>query len=404
MPIARFVESERPALLELHLLRLGLAADRASKLSRDDGLGHLLITGASKAALALVQASHPGLSLVPGDEERARGSLLLSGSHEALEALASALAAQGPETAPTGLAIARALRSQTEPPAPTQIGRRLFSWGSRTFVMGIVNVTPDSFSDGGHFAKADDAVAHGERLAAEGADILDIGGESTRPGAEPVGAQQEIDRVVPVIEALSRRVEVPLSIDTTKAEVAEMAVKAGASLVNDISGFKFDTAMAPAIANSGAAACAMHIQGVPRSMQHSPSYFDVVGEVMEQLQASVDHALRCGVAPGKVLVDPGLGFGKTADHNLFLLRNLAQLKSLGLPILVGASRKSFIGKLTGLPVEARLPGSLAILSAAILGGADVVRVHDIAESVAAAKMVDAVARAREGGFAFLPRS
>jgi dihydropteroate synthase len=289
------------------------------------------------------------------------------------------------------------------PPA-TIIGKRRFEWGSRTFLMGVINVTPDSFSDGGKHATPDTAVAAGERLASDGADLIDIGGESTRPGALPVSVEEELGRVIPVIERLSKRVEVPLSIDTTKAKVAEAAVRAGASLVNDISGLRFDEAMAPTLARLGVAACVMHMQGTPRTMQQAPSYVDLMAEVAESLRGSIELGVKAGMATERIIIDPGIGFGKTAGNNLFLLRHLGQLRSLSRPILIGASRKSFIGKISGRAVGERLPGSLAVLAAAALNGADIVRVHDVAESVVAAKIVDAIARATEGGSAFVDRS
>ncbi|MGI5862496.1 MAG: dihydropteroate synthase [Myxococcales bacterium] len=396
MPTVRVLSNDSAGLFRLHLRRLGLVADSVAR-EADAQAWSALLTGVARDELAAAKLQADGLRVVEGDAERAPGTLILSGTRAQARALAARLDAAGAGE------LARALfQALDEPkPQPTQIGSRRFEWGSRTFVMAIVNVTPDSFSDGGRFFSTDSAVAHGERLAEEGADLLDVGGESTRPGAEPVSAEQEIERVVPVIERLAKRTDVPISIDTTKASVAKAALEAGASLVNDISGFRFDPEMAPTLARSGAAACAMHIQGVPRTMQHQPSYLDVVGEVIEYLQASVALAERCGVARERILIDPGIGFGKTGGHNLFLLRNLRQLKSLGLPILVGASRKRFVGTITGKEQpQDRLAGSLAVHAAAVMNGADVVRVHDVEVTVAAVKMIDAVARAAEGGLSF----
>lgn len=400
MPMVRFIDSESEELLTLHLARIGARGQRMAG-ARDGVLLRALVTGLPPGALEGLP-SGDGLPEVIAGGESASGAALLAGSRASLARLARAASERGGAPAQLGSSLLAALERHGAPPAPTAIGRRTFAWGSRTFLMAVVNVTPDSFSDGGRYPTPEAAVAAAERLCADGADLIDVGGESTRPGAEPVPAQQEIDRVAPVVERLARLVDAPISVDTTKSAVAEAALRAGASLVNDISGFAFDTLMAPTIARLGAAACAMHIQGVPRTMQASPTYFDVVGEVMERLQACLDHGMRCGIPRERILVDPGLGFGKTAAHNLFLLRNLAQLKSLGQPVLIGASRKSFIGAVTGRRVGERLPGSLAILSAAILGGADVVRVHDVAESKVAAQMIDALARADSGGFAFEP--
>jgi dihydropteroate synthase len=274
----------------------------------------------------------------------------------------------------------------------TTIGCHNFAWGSRTYLMGIVNVTPDSFSDGGKHLDSRIAVEAGIRLVEEGADILDIGGESTRPGSLPVTAEEELKRVLPVITQLRKQVKVPISIDTTKALVARHAVEAGADLVNDISGLRFDSQMAPTCAELGAAICIMHIRGVPRHMQDHPSYQDVVSEVLQELQQSLAIAQSAGIPSNRILVDPGIGFGKTLEHNLALLKNLKVLRSLGHPVLVGVSRKSFIGKLTNRTVEQRLSGSIAALAACVMQGADIIRVHDVVESVAAAKIVDALYR------------
>ncbi|MGC4114670.1 MAG: dihydropteroate synthase [Myxococcales bacterium] len=334
-----------------------------------------------------------------GDSERARGSALLYSPREQLRTLSQAMS--GP-LAELGRLLAEALERTSKAPAPMTIGKRTFEWGSRTYLMGVINVTPDSFSDGGKHATLDAAVAAGERLAAEGVDLIDVGGESTRPGSEPVPVDLEIARVVPVVERLAKVVDVPISVDTTKARVMEEAARAGAACANDISGLTFDPEMASTCARLGLPVCLMHIRGVPRTMQAAPTYLDLVGEVIEGLKASMDIALRHGLPAEKLVIDPGLGFGKTAEHNLFLLRNLSQLRALGRPILVGASRKSFIGKLTGRSVGDRLSGSLAVLASAVLAGADLVRVHDVAESKVAAQVADAIARAKEGGLAFAP--
>lgn len=389
----RFVCWEEAGCLAQHRGRLGLAPLPGEQVLR------ALVTGAPPGTADAFPSGEGLPKAWPGDPERAPGTLLLTGRRADFERLCVEVADRQTLVELREALQVALVRVGVAPPA-TRIGPRLFEWGSRTFLMGVVNVTPDSFSDGGRHASADTAVAAGERLAAEGADLIDIGGESTRPGADPVGAEQELERVLPVLERLSRLVEVPLSVDTTKARVAEAALSAGASLINDVSGFRFDPRMAETVARAGAAACVMHMQGVPRSMQAAPHYLDVLGEVMESLKASLDLAVRCGVHEERLLVDPGLGFGKQPGHNLFLLRHLGQLRALGRPILVGASRKSFIGKVTGRAVGERLPGSLAILAAAVLAGADVVRVHDVAESSVAARMIDAVRRADEGGLAY----
>jgi len=266
--------------------------------------------------------------------------------------------------------------------------------------MGIVNVTPDSFSDGGaHFSPAA-AIAHGRELIAQGADMLDIGGESTRPGAEPVSEDEELRRVLPVIDGL-RDAGVPLSIDTFKPNVARRALNAGASLINDISGLR-DDAMLDVLAETGAQACVMHMQGSPKTMQADPRYDDVGAEVLDELESALQRVERRGVAREKLMVDPGIGFGKTAQHNLFLLQRAADLRLLGAPVLIGVSRKGFLGALTGgKAASERVVASASV--AAILaseGAVDWVRVHDVSETKDALAVGDAIRLARDGGKRF----
>ena len=257
--------------------------------------------------------------------------------------------------------------------------------------MGVLNATPDSFSDGGRFASVEDAVTHGCRMAEAGADILDVGGESTRPGAAPVGPTEEAARVVPVVEAIAARVDVLISVDTTKAVVAREALDAGASMVNDISALTFDPEMADVVSMAGAGLCVMHMRGTPRTMQHEPHYHDVVSEVGEFLAAAVRRAESAGVATRAILVDPGIGFGKTLAHNLALVRAGATLRErVGRPVLVGPSRKSFLGALTGRPVGERLHATAAAVAACVMHGAQVVRVHDVAMTCDVVKVLDAV--------------
>lgn len=245
--------------------------------------------------------------------------------------------------------------------------------------MGVVNVTPDSFSDGGLFLDADAAVAHGERLAAEGAAILDVGGESTRPGAEPVEVDEELARVVPVVERLVAARAAEVSVDTSKLEVAEAALKAGASIVNDVTAFRFAPEMAGLVADRGAVCCLMHMRGEPRTMQRDPTYRDVVGEVRAFLEERLEFAVGEGVREDRVWLDPGIGFGKTVEHNLELLRRLDEIVAIGRPVVIGTSRKTFLGRLTGRPEGDRLPGTIATNVIAMERGARVFRVHDVRE-------------------------
>jgi len=260
----------------------------------------------------------------------------------------------------------------------------------RTALVGVLNVTPDSFSDGGRYLDPENAIARGVKLAEEGADLIDIGGESSRPGARPVSAEEELERVVPVIRGLRRALSVPLSIDTYKARVARVALEEGVDVVNDISAMRFDPEMVRVIAAAKVPVVLMHMQGTPRTMQERPYYRDVVEEVKGFLQERIEFALESGVGPEQILVDPGIGFGKELEHNLALLRGLPALASLGRPILVGPSRKTFIGKILGVGPEERLEGSLAAAVAAVLAGANMIRIHDVREARRAIGIADAL--------------
>jgi dihydropteroate synthase len=263
--------------------------------------------------------------------------------------------------------------------------------------MGVVNVTPDSFSDGGLFLDADAAVEHGLRLTAEGADVLDVGGESTRPGAESVSEDEELRRVVPVIERLASDGRARLSIDTTKVAVARAALDAGASLVNDVSAFRFDPGMAALVAETDVGCCLMHMLGEPRTMQEDPRYDDVVSEVKAFLEERLAFAVSEGVDEERVWLDPGIGFGKTVEHNLELLRRLDEIVAIGRPVVVGTSRKSFLGKLAGGRDEGeRLPGTIATNVLALERGASVFRVHDVAQNADALAVAAATVRTDVG--------
>ncbi len=259
----------------------------------------------------------------------------------------------------------------------------------RPLVMGIVNVTPDSFSDGGAHADADSAIAWGRALAEQGAAILDVGGESTRPGSAPVDVAEELERVIPVISALAT-LPVPVSIDTRRAPVARAAIETGATIVNDVSGFR-DPEMVAVVAESNAGVVVMHMLGEPGTMQDDPRYEDVVSEVVDYLAGQAASLVDAGVAPERIAVDPGIGFGKTLEHNLELLARVDEISELGYPVVVGVSRKRFIGALTGIETPAdRLAGSLAAGIAALQAGAHVLRVHDVAETVEAVSVWSAI--------------
>jgi dihydropteroate synthase len=269
---------------------------------------------------------------------------------------------------------------------------RILEIGRRTLIMGVINATPDSFSGDGMAGDVKAMVARGEAMAADGADILDVGGESTRPGAEPMPAEVETERVVPVIEGLAARVRIPISIDTYKSRVAEAALDAGAAIVNDITALRGDPDMAAVAADRGAPVIIMHMLGTPRTMQDNPRYDDLMGEIAAYLWDSVSIAEQAGVPRDQVVIDPGFGFGKTVQHNLEIVRRLGELKSLGQPVLLGPSRKSTIGKVLDLPAEERLEGTLALVALAVANGVDIVRVHDVQAAGRAARMADAVVR------------
>jgi dihydropteroate synthase len=280
--------------------------------------------------------------------------------------------------------------------APSE-ANRLIRWGPRlldfrrkTFVMGILNCTPDSFHAFSRLGTLREAVQAADDMIRAGADILDVGGESTRPGSDPVPAAEEIRRVVPVIEAIRAGGDVTISVDTRNRETAERALDAGADIVNDVSALAYDAGMARLVAERGVPVVLMHMRGTPKTMQAEAVYTDVVAEVLRELSASVDAAIAAGISRRRIIVDPGIGFAKGTEDNLRLLRRLPSFRALGLPLLVGLSRKRFIGDVTGLPVEERLAGTIAAGTIAVLGGADIVRVHDVAEAVAMVRVIDAV--------------
>jgi len=259
--------------------------------------------------------------------------------------------------------------------------------------MGVLNVTPDSFSDGGRHFDAGEAVEHALQCVEDGAGIIDIGGESTRPGSDAVPLDEELRRTIPVIKALSAKIRVPISIDTCKAEVARRAIDAGASMVNDISGLRFDPGMAEVVAVSGVPVIVMHIKGTPRDMQSNPAYEALIPEIMDYLRTSIRIAADAGVDENRIIIDPGIGFGKTFNHNLQILKNLEEFQTLQKPISVGVSRKAFIGKiLGGAPPEQRMEGTAAAVAIAVFNGAQLVRVHDVKEVAKVVRVADAIRR------------
>jgi dihydropteroate synthase len=276
----------------------------------------------------------------------------------------------------------------------------IFDFGTKTYIMGILNVTPDSFSDGGKFFSIDNAVNHALEMEKDGADIIDIGGESTRPGSKPVSVDEEISRVIPVIEQLSNKIRIPLSIDTYKSEVAKKALDLGVAMVNDITALRHDKNLVSIVADFNVPICLMHMKGEPQNMQKNPTYEDVVKEIYDFFDERIKYAISSGIKKQNIIIDPGLGFGKRTgngiEDNSDIIHRLSELKDLGYPILIGASRKTFIGNMCGckrpLAVNERLGGSIAAANTAVMNGADIVRVHDVKETRQSLDFVDKIVR------------
>ncbi|RAL21623.1 dihydropteroate synthase [Lujinxingia litoralis] len=277
-----------------------------------------------------------------------------------------------------------------------EVGTRALPFGNRAYIMGVVNVTPDSFSDGGEFFGPRAAIAHGQELARSGATLLDVGGESTRPGAAPVSLHEELQRVIPVVEGLAQTTEAWISVDTTKAEVARQAINAGAHIINDISAMRFDADMARVVADHQVGVVLMHTAGRPANMQDQIPEGDIVEEVISHLSQRVESALAAGIARHRIILDPGIGFGKSVDQNFRLIAELGRLRTLGCPVLLGTSRKSLIGAVTGRPPSQRLMGTAATVACGIMCGADIVRVHDVSEMVDVVQVTQALCQMPAG--------
>ncbi len=281
-----------------------------------------------------------------------------------------------------------------------RIGNKNFEIGKQTIIMGTLNVTPDSFSDGGKYFSIESAVNHAITMEKEGADIIDIGGESTRPGSKPVSLEEEINRVIPVLEELVKKIKIPMSIDTYKSKIAKKALDIGANIINDITALKGDKLLASVVAQYDVPICLMHMKGSPRNMQKNPVYDDVVREITAFLKKRADYATSCDIKKNNIILDPGLGFGKRTgkgiEDNCEILKRLSELKNLGYPILIGASRKTFIGNICGakksLPVNERLEGSLAAACIGVVNGADIIRVHDVKKTRRCLDIVDCIIR------------
>ena len=274
--------------------------------------------------------------------------------------------------------------------SPLVIGGKTFDFENKTYVMGILNITPDSFSDGGSYSSVEEALKRSREMVEEGAHIIDIGGESSRPGAQHVSEEEELLRVLPVIKRLVQEIDIPISIDTYKSGVAKACIEAGAHIINDISGMKGDPDMANTAARLKVPCILMHMRGTSKTMQNNPTYDNLMGELVKELGESLEIALEAGVVKENIILDPGIGFGKTSEHNLEILKGLKKVASMGYPILVGASRKRFIGEILGATADNRLEGSLAVAAISAWEGASILRVHDVEETVKLLKVLDAV--------------
>jgi len=295
-----------------------------------------------------------------------------------------------PDLVSLGQSIKEAIQNVTRTHYTLRCRKRKWVLGKRTLLMGVLNVTPDSFSDGGLFLDKEKAVAHGLRMVEDGADIIDVGGESTRPGSKPVEEEEELRRVIPVIESLEKEVEAPISIDTNKSSVAQRAIEAGAQIINDISGLHFDPSLAQVAAREDTPLVLMHIRGTPETMQTAVHYGSLFSEIIRYLKDSIHLAESAGLDPGQIIIDPGIGFGKTVEDNLLILKCLREFRILGKAILLGTSRKSFIGKILNAEVQSRLEGTLSSIAVGVLNGAHIIRSHDVPQAKRAIAVADAI--------------
>ena len=297
---------------------------------------------------------------------------------------------QYPDLKILGKSLRETLKNISKTHYTIRCRKKRFTLGKRTLLMGVLNVTPDSFSDGGLYFDKEKAVAHGMRMVEEGADFIDIGGESTRPGSKLIGLEEELRRVIPVIESLAQKVDVPISIDTYKSTVAQRAIEAGAEMINDISGLHFDPNLGQVAAKEDVPIILMHIRGTPETMQKDIHYDSIFSEILQYLRDSIQRAESAGVNPQQIIIDPGIGFGKTLEDNLLIIKNLSEFRVLGKPILLGTSRKSFIGKILNAEVKERLEGTLSSIAIVILNGAHIIRCHDVLQAKKAIAVADAI--------------
>ena len=319
---------------------------------------------------------------------------LLMGNQKHFEKLISKLE-QYPGLNPLGQSIKETLKNISKTQYAIRCRKRTLSLGKRTLLMGVLNITPDSFSDGGLFFDKEKAISHGLAMVEQGADIIDIGGESTRPGSKPLELEEELRRVIPVIKSIAAEVDVPISIDTYKAVVAQRAIEAGAEIINDISGLNFDPNLAKVASKEDIPLVLMHIRGTPETMQKNIHYDSLFSEILQYLKDSIHRAESAGLDPCQIIIDPGIGFGKTVEDNLYIIKNLFEFRVLGKPILLGTSRKSFIGKILNVEAGERLEGTLSSITVGVLNGANIIRCHDVLQAKRAIAVADAIRLAGE---------
>ncbi len=381
------------AVLELE--KIGFPPSRVEQMANETMWLHLKVEGMDRDLVQFLQKKvrvlPTRLMIQPTSADDSReDTLLLSGTPSQIEELASMVENESLELHEFSKGLRSTLSNVKKTRFTIPCRTTTLELGSRTLIMGAVNVTPDSFSDGGAFLQPEKAVGRALEMVEEGADVIDIGGESTRPGSKSVDAEEEMKRIIPVIKAVVAQTCVPVSVDTKKGRVAREGLDAGAQMINDISALRSDPKMAEIVASHDVPIVLMHMRGTPETMQQEIHYGSLIGEISQYLRESIDLASSAGVDPEKTIIDPGIGFGKTIDHNLAIIKHLSQFRFLGRPILIGTSRKSFIGKILNLDVDRREEGTMATLAASILNGAHILRVHNVRNAVQVARITDAI--------------
>jgi dihydropteroate synthase len=377
------------------LKKIGLSSGEAERLAAETLCLHLKVEGVPENVIPFLKDMSRGLRVcvilppTPPDPS-GKHDLLLSGKASQMENLAATLDAESADLHRISLELRNLLKNMGKTRFAIPCRTRTLELGDKTLIMGTLNVTPDSFSDGGVFFRQDRALARALEMVEEGVDIIDIGGESTRPGARPIDPQEELSRILPVVKDLANQTDTPISVDTRRAEVARGVLEAGGQIINDISALRADPEMAKVIASHQVPVVLMHMRGTPETMQENIHYVSLVSDITQYLKQSIDMASMAGVDLERIIIDPGIGFGKTVDHNLAIIKHLYQFKTLGRPILVGPSRKSFIGKILDLDADQREEGTMASIAASILNGAHIVRVHNVRNAIRVSRIADAI--------------